>query len=339
MNKKGSQVIGVMIVALLAIAVLGGGFALWKTGAFSGETKQTVVTTQTAQQVAQATKEGDIATIGVYVRDLSNNNINTKLAVATYCQDNDGDFIIDGTTSSASSEITGKTSKGKTITCWAFSSDYQTMTPAVVTVDEDYEHVLIDAYTLADSAKIAVYNDQLSTGTGGAVNVTSVGADATGTMQKLRVTNNDSDSILPLGGIYFATVASSNISKIDISGSATLHGMSHASAQVVESDLASSVSTRKDNWDYVFELDDASEAGNQALLLEENDYLETGTMSVTGDGDGCSSAGELISSYGFTKGYYRATKSEAVLYGAETDASSASVISTDYTGDTFYCTA
>lgn len=339
MNKKGN-VYALLIILLLAVAVGGGGFAMYKMGAFSGESQKVVTTTQTAQQVAQATKEGDVASIGVYVRDLSNNNIDTKLAVATYCIDNDGTMVIDGTSSSTSAEITGKTSMGKTITCYAFSSDYQTLEPSVVTVDEEYEHVLIDAYTLADSAQINIYNDQLQTGTGGAVNLTGVGADATGTWQKLRIKNNDSDSILPLGGIYFNTVTSSNVSGIDAEGSATLYGMDHSSAKFVESDLSTSVSTRKDNWDFVFEVDDdSSKSGNQPLLLEENDYVETGSVAVTADGDGCSSAGELVSMYAFTKGYFRNTKSTGIGFGHETDASSASVVSADYTGDTWYCTA
>lgn len=338
MKKKGTiNVLGILIVALLFTIAGVSGFGAWKMGIFSGEAMTTVAQTETAQDIAEVTKSGDVASIGVYVRDMANNDINTKLAVATYCIDNDGTFVIDGTSSSATAEITGKTSMGKTVTCYAFSSTIQTLTPVVVKVDEEYEHVLIDAYTLATSAQVNIYNDQYSTSDG--INISGVGADATGTWQKLRIKNNDSDTFLPLGGIYMNIVTSSNISMIEMAGSATLHGMDHSSASFVESDLSTSVGTRKDNWDFVFEIDDDSTvAGNQALVLEENDYIESGSVAVTADGDGCSvSDDELVSMYAFTKGYFRAEKSSAVLFGHETDASSGAVISADLTGDTWYC--
>lgn len=353
-NKRGNAV-GVTLVVLMGLIFLtmvGGGIYLYAKG---GGT-QTGVGGEgsTVQQVVEQTQSGDVAQIKVYVRDLSNNNVNTKVAVAVYCQDSDGNFIIDSTSSSTSAEISGSTTRGKTISCWAFNSTYQTMSqPESLgenakyldrAVNEEVEHIVIDAFAVATNGHLQFYNDQYATGTGGAINVTSVGADGTGTLQKLRYTNNNTDKWMPLGGVYFATVTGSNVSTIDVSGSATLSGLDHASAQVVDSSLATKVSTRKDNWDFVFEVSDATTKmagndGNQPVILEENDYLESGSVKVTGDGDGCTSAGELVSSYAFTKGFYRASKSQAVEYGYETDASSSAVITSDITGDTFYCTA
>lgn len=337
-NKKGNAT-GVAIVILLGIltlSIIGGGVYFITTQGTSEET----VGGATVEQIAETTSSGDVALIKVYTRDLSNNNINTKVAVATYCQDDKGNFIIDGTSSSTTAEISGSTTRGRTITCWAFNSTYQTKTPAIVDVNEEVEHVVIDVYAVPTTAQISFYNDQYQTGSGGTINVTSVGASATGTLAKMRVKNNNTDKILPIGGVYFATVTGSNVSDIDLSGSATLSGFDHSSTMINPSDLSTSVSTRKDNWDYVFEIDDNSaESGNQALLIEENDYLESGSVKVKGDGDGCTSAGELISSYGFTRGYYRATKDQSVKYGVETDADASAVITSDITGDTFYCTA
>jgi hypothetical protein len=125
-----------------------------------------------------------------------------------------------------------------------------------------------------------------------------------------------------------------------MSGSATLKGMDHSSAQLFESDLTTDQATRKPKWDYVFEFDDdAGLEGNQALLLEEGDYVETGSVTVESS-VGCtagSTAGTSMVTYVFTKGYFRETKNTGVAYGHETDASSASVISADSTGPTVYC--
>ena len=334
MNKKANWIgVGLLIVGILGITMLG----LYLTGVL---TPQATVqqTTQTAQQVAQATKTGDVSSLGVYVRDISNNNINTKVAVPVYCQDDAGSFIIDGTSSSTTAEITGKTEIGRTVTCWAFNSTYQSE-PVTVKIDGESPHIVIDSYKVPTSAKLQFYDDTYTTGTGGAINM-SAGADATDTFQKMKFTNNNSDTMLPLGGFYFDIIESSNVSALDISGSASLSGMDKATTQIVESDLSTKVSARKTLWDFVFEIDDdSSQSGNQALLMEENDYLETGSVSVTADGDGCSGSADLISSYAFTKGYYRSNKEDSVKYGHETDATTSAVITSDITGETFYCTA
>lgn len=147
---------------------------------------------------------------------------------------------------------------------------------------------------------------------------------------------------MPLGGIYFSVPSPSNVSSIDISGSASLHGMDHASTQLVKSTLASRVSSRKDNFDFVYEIDDsATEDGNQVLKMEENDYLETGTVTVKAESTACSgSSADLISTNAFIKGWFRSQKSSSMLYGIETDGTTASLLTAnDLSGDTTYCTA
>ncbi|MCK9370203.1 hypothetical protein M0R04_09885 [Candidatus Dojkabacteria bacterium] len=334
-NKKGANGVGVALVVMLGIMLvlmLVGGFWI-ATGGLS----QSTVGGSTGEELNTAVSTGDVAQVKVYVRDLASNNVNDKLAVATYCQADDGAFIIDGTTSSASAEISGSTTRGKTVTCWAFSSTVQTKTAAIVTVDEEVEHVVIDAYTVATNGEMTFYDDQFNTANGGLSNVT-IAADGSDSLSKMRFKNNNSDKILPLAGFYFNTPASTNISALDLSGSATLSGMDHSATRLIESDLSTKITARKDNWDYVFEIDDdASASGNQVLMLEENDYLETGAVVVESD-VGCDAvAANLVTGYAFTKGYYRATKDQSVAYGHETDASSASAITADITGSNFYC--
>ena len=336
-SKKGSQAVAWVLVTMIFLALVGAGFVVWKTGILTQESAVGEGTiSQSIIQASEASKSGNIATIGVYVRNLANNDINTKIAVATYCVDDLGTMIIDSTASSTSAEITGKTSVGRTVTCYAFNTTVQTKTPTAIPITQEYTHIVVDAYLMSETGKILLYDDSLKTSTGnGTVNVTGVGASQTGTLQKLRVQNNNTDRMYPLGGIYFPTVSGTNISSIIADGSATLSGMSQTTTQIVESTLSTKVGTRTDNWENVFEVDsDSSKAGNQFLLMEENDYLETGIVSVSGDGDGCSGYADTITAKTFIKGYSRSTKAETILADvAETDADSSAVLLTDWALD------
>jgi len=328
-TKNGSQLVGVLLVSLIAVLIVGGGIIAYKQGLFTSN--QGVGSSDTVQQVIDQSKAGAIATIGVYVRDISNENINTKVAVPVYCLDSSGTMVIDGTSSSASAEITGKTSVGKKLDCYAFNSTYQTKAPTVVTVDEEFEHVLIDVYRVPTNAKIQFYTDTFATGYLTA-NVTAP-ASSSGTLSKMRITNNNSDTILPLGGVYFDVPVNTNITDIDLSGSVTLSGFTNVnSASFSKSSLGTGVSARKELWDYVFEI-----GGNNGLLVEENDYLESGAVSVKADADSCLDAGETISVYAFTKGYFRSAVGNSIGLGHQSDASTPLVISADIQGDSIAC--
>lgn len=343
-NKRGQAWIGVLLLVFVAVMVVGGGLIAWKQGWFS-KTETQAIQQQTTQQLTEAVQTGDVAQIKVYVRDMTNNDVNTKVAIPVYCQDSKGNFIIDATSSSASAEITGTTTRGETGTCWAFNSTYQSF-PEPFTVSGEAEHILIDAYSTDVAGKyggaIQFYDDTYSTGTDGAINI-SCGADGTDTFQKMKFTNNGTDTAYNLGGFYFDVIEDTNVSDVDVSGSIALFSMDHSSAKIVDSSLGTSVTGRKSKWDFVFEVDDdASESGNQPLLMYEADYLETGSVSVTADGDGCptDANSDLISSYAFAKGYYRSSKENSVKFGHETDATTPTRIggsTGDITGDTFRC--
>lgn len=337
-NKKGQAWLAVIIAVALVVAVIMFGTYLYMQSKTPQQAVPSGTTEQIVQQVSQASKEGDVSSVGIYVRDIGGDNINTKIAVATYCQDDKGKFALDGTSSSASAEITAKTEIGRTLTCWAFDSTHQS-NPKTIYVDGESPHMTIDAYNVSTTGHIQVYDDVYTTGSNGKVNV-SVGAGGTSTFQKMRITNNNTNKILPLGGVYFDKGVNSNVSKVDITGSASLSGMNHDSTQIVENTGGTKVSSRTNLWDYAFEVDDnPSEAGNQPLIMEENDYLESGSVSVTADGDGCSAGADLVAQYAFTKGFYRSAMTDAVKFGYETDAVSPAVITADLIGDTWGCGA
>jgi hypothetical protein len=342
-NKKGNATGAIIVILLIAMVLMVGGFVGWYI--LGGGTTQSITNTE---QISSAVSSGTVAQIKVYVRDVSATNINTKIAVPVYCTDQDGKFVIDGTSSSTTAEISGSTTRGNTVTCYAFNSSFQTVIPVIVNVDSEIMHVVIDGYKVSLLGKLAWYSDTFATGNE-AVNVTGVGASSTGTMNKIRYTNNVTSQFFPLAGIYINRVVGSNVSDINInSGIVSLKGSSflpkQSSASIAKSSLTTNVGARKDSWDFVFEFNNgatiAGYSGNSPVLLEANDYVETGTVSVLGDGDGCgATASEIITPYAFTKGYYRGTLTDTVKYGHETDAASSSVISTDITGDHIYCTA
>jgi len=340
-NKKGQAWIGIVLVVLIAIGLAGGGYYI-----FTKPDPSSVAGT-TVTDIAQATKSGDVASIGVYVRDIVNDDVNTKVAVPVYCQGSDGSFIIDGTSSSTSAEITGKTTIGDTVTCWAFNGTQQTLAPVIMKVDQEVEHLVIDSYRVAVTTTMDYYDDSLDVADDGVKNL-SVASEGSDSFSKLRLKNNVSDSILPIGGIYIDVIENSNITSIELSGSATLSGFSdtiansaHSSTNIVDSTLSTTVSARKSLWDYVFEFDDDSSApGNQPLLLEENDYVETGSITVSSDvgcADDSGNNGARMRNYVFTKGYFRETKNTGVGYGHETDATTGTVITADAPGSIVYC--
>lgn len=336
MNKKGQMWIGVALVVMVFIGLVGGGIFL-----FVGD--DDVQQGETAAAVAIATKTGDVSSIKVFVRDMANDDVNTKLAVATYCQGDDGVFIIDGTTSSTSAEITGQTTIGKTVTCYAFDSTHQTMTPAVIKVDEEVEHVVIDAYTVSTTATVDFFDDTFTVADNGVSNIT-IASEGSDTFQKLKFTNTGSDAWYPLGGFYVNTVESSNVSIVDITGSAVVGGISgKSSTNIVDSTLTTRVSARKSAFDFVFEINDGNPVegndGNQPIILDENDFIESGVINVESTNSGGCAVTESVTWSSFTKGYYREAVNTGIGYGHETDAVSSAVITADVNLDDFYCAA
>ena len=338
-NSQAIQVIMIGLMAILVIAVIGFGIVY-----FTGGVPQTAVGKGVEEAVKQ-TQEGDVAQIKVFVRDMSNDDVNTKIAVPVYCQDGDGSFIIDATSSSTTAEISGSTTRDQTYTCWAFNSTIQTYVPATGDVDKEIVHVVIDAYSVSTSATIDFYDDTFTVADNGASNITltSEGSD---TFQKLKFTSTGTDDFLPLGGFYVNEIEVSNVSRLDITGSATVSSRAVTDAKgatsIVNSDLTTKVSARKSSFDYVFEIDDGNAVlgnnGLQPILLDENDFIESGTIVVESEEPaGCTGDTNVLSFYTFSKGFYRSAKDNTVNYGHENDAVSASVISADIHLDNFTC--
>jgi len=348
-SKKGQAVVGGVIVAMLFIAIVAGLVIAYKQGLFLNKaTGGTGDGTGTGEPAPlQGYNIGDAASAKVYVNDISQNDINTKVAVQIYCQNAKKSMVTDGTVSSTTQRTTASTVVGDTLTCWAFNSTYQGVEPKTVYIDSASVEIDLSVYRLPPSLNGVFYSRTNAVGIGGVVNVTGVGSSTTGTIPKMEITNNNTNRIVELGGVYFAPsdTANSNITSIDVAGGALLFGADHASTSLVKSTLGNTVSSRQNTWKNVFEFNDAvaksgNEGNNQPLKLEANDYVDTSAISVLGNGNGETAIGELVTAYAFIKGYYRSTKSTGVLYGHQTDANAAALINTaDYNLGTFYATA
>ncbi len=344
-NKKGQALLWIIAIAVIVLVVAVIGFLVVQS---TGVTPAQVAGAGAVSSVIEETQTGKVAQIKVFVRDMAATDINTKKAVPVYCVDSKGNFIIDATSSSTTTQISGSTTRGETITCWAFNSTFQTLQPTVIPMDTELEQVLIDGYTVSIGADIEFFDSTLTKANNGSSNI-SIGAEGSDSYDKMKFKNNNTNQWIPLGGFYFNTITGSNVSNLDVSGGAVVKAKNHGSSTQVESStLGTAVTTRRDNWDYVFEIADTEysaggNSGSNPLILEGSDYIETRTVNLESS-VGCidATATDVINVYGFTKGYYRGTKSAEVLYGHETDASAAAVITADLTEPSdsrFFCTA
>ena len=327
------------VVLVIAVIVIGGAFiaVAVQQGWFKAAGVSEKITSETTQQVIEASKDGDAATVYVRVRDRSQKNVETQVASGLYVADETGKLIKTNTTTSATADTLVATSIGKTLTFYAYDGTYQMKDPNGITikVKSAKEDLDIDVFKLSNSISIEVYNEA-----GDSRKNLSVPTSGSGTYVYARVKNNvtSGNGWIPLGGLYFAAPSGSNTTGIDLSGSATIRSGGHPSTNIVASGLGTGVTSRRDNWDYVFEMDDSSgEVGNQRLILEENDYFDTGTVEITANDIGC--AGEFITPYAFTKGIYWSQQGKGIGFGHETDASTPVVISPDLTTFGVTCTA
>lgn len=334
-NKRGQAVAIWILVAVVIGAIIIGGVTWFNS---RPSVDQATAAVAAASGIA---KTGDVASLKVFVRDMAADDVNTKIVVPVYCQESDGEFTLDGTSSSATAQITGQTTIGETVTCWAFNSTIQTVQPTVINVDKEVKQVVIDAYTVSTTATIDFFDDTFTVADNGISNIT-IASPGSDTYQKAKFTNTGSKKWYPLGGFFVDTVEGSNVSSVSITGSATVGGISgKSSTQIVASTLSTRVSARRSKFDFVFELDDGNAiSGNdgfQPIILEQNDFIETSIVVVESTtAEGCE-GNETVSWNSFTKGYYREATNTGVAYGHESDAVSSVVITADVSLDGFVC--
>jgi len=321
-NKKGSIAIYLLIIGVFVLISIAG-YAVWK---FSSPAQQSTInpnTQETINQITQASSEGKAASLKLWVRDDAQDT-DTKAAVPIYCVDDaTGTFLADAKTSSTSDTTTVSVVTGQYVTCYAFNSTFITKAPLKVHIDAESVTKVIEGYTVKSGVgKIDFYRDNAATS---GQNVSLSGTNSQDHFQKLRFTVNGSNSVFPLAGFYLDTVSSSNVSDIDMSGKVTLFNNAKDSSSLIKNtNVNTNVGARKDKMNYVFTVGQADANGNNVILLEQNDYAETGTVNVKSS-TGCIANGELVNSYAMGAGYYKAADGSKISFGTETDASPATI--------------
>ena len=350
MNKKGAFN-SVLFVILVLFVIVGGSIVGYEVVKYM-RTTQEAVTVQIQEEEAngdvEKIKEGGISYVAVYVSDKAAANEEANVKAPVYCIDDLGSYVIDSTLSKTTQRITGQTNIGRTVTCYAFNGTFQSI-PVTFEITQDKRDFNIPGYTVSQSAFTQTYDSQLRTqtgnpsrsdkgmGTGGGQNIT-LSAAGTATIHKMRTTNNNTAKWLPIAGYYFNLQDNSTITEINIPETIELFSMDHAKSKLVTSSLSTAVSQRKRHWDVVYEFDDDPIAeGNQPLIMDEGDYLETGTIEVKTSA-GC--GGDTVAVFAFPKGYFKSRIEAKVKFGHETDGDNPGLIlQQDWNGTAFKCKA
>jgi hypothetical protein len=320
LNKKGSgattAAIWVLVVVVIAMFGLGVVYVpkLLKS---SEQTSFTGGAGTNADDIAAALKTGDAASLRIYVTDEEAANTGTKVAAPIYCYDETGKFAdnADGTVSSTSSATQVNTVIGKTLTCQAINKTFYG-DKQVVPVKEDNVPVTLVAHRVCSSTGGTItYYDKNGANE---ANLT-LAANEESYFGKMEFRISSANCAYNLAGFYIDTVTGTNISNIDMSGTADVIGQKgHPDTNIVKG--KAKYERIKDVDDYVFEIDDNSaQEGNQPLMMHQYDYLNTGSVTVLADADGTSGVGDTMTTYAFDKTSFRSYKVEAIFDNAVED--------------------
>lgn len=316
MNKKGLSTWGTIAVVLILLVGL---FSIvhWglpksytqiNPGGTGGETSLT-------SQTVTALTTGDTSTPTFVVKDQESSNIGTSVSAPLYVRDVEDGMLTDcdGVATSTSGTQCSTTRNTK-LQFWAFNDTgatrafYAQLTPYKVN-GNTYDPMNYDLGNNAapsieawvrrsvGSMRIIMKNDDtgVSSTNSGLLNISASSAKTDTEISWIKIENNDTYSAFNLAKIFVdIKAAPTNISDIDISGSASVSGQDISSVSIKKGSLLPNEKSRISGQDdFVFDVDsDSALAGNQPLLLEAADYIKTGIMSVTIKGTGCIGAGD-----------------------------------------------
>lgn len=354
MKKKSNFGIILSAIIITILLIAGGIFALLyfkviKYELPKEEIKENITEKITENKTQPGLPLGTQSEISVLVRDNAASDPQTTMAVKTYCIDDQGEWILDGVVSSKTAPITGNTKTGRKVTCSAFNSTFQSI-PLTKEIDGTTASFDIQGYSVSFTAFSRFYDRignpttlqgpcyPLGNKSCFGANIT-IASESSASFNKIRTTNNATNKWLPLGGWYFWVNRTSKFIDIDLSGSARLYGPDHETAQIIEdSQLTTQNSQRIKYWEFVAEIDDdPNTKGNQPVILEGNDYIETGPVLVKTSA-ACVAGADNGMVFAFAKGYYRSTTESSVKFGHEKDDSSRSLIlRQDWNGSQFKC--
>lgn len=275
-----------LVVVILACSVI-----------YFGVQQQTAVVEEEDKPVEDKSAErkaGEITVLKTWAVD-KQANTETQIKVPAYfwLEDASGNFIswIGGTSgytlSATTTTSVSPVTIGTIVNGIAFNrSFYGEKQQKEIKIEG--EQMKLNSHTICNNGKggleILLYDDQTNIDK----NI-SVPASQSESYDYLRFKNNGTDCAYNLAGFMFDIVSASNISTIAMKSDADYTSVS-------KSNIA--IERKKDEDDFVFAL-------SSPVMLKEGEKWYSGTLTVTADGDGCSStAGEPVDIRGFDEAKY-----------------------------------
>jgi len=293
---KQGVIVGILVTILL-VAILGIG-GVWYQGY-----KQTVISEeQTAPGAVPNALIGKSSQLTVTCRDRSADNTETGANCPVYIQSPDGKYIATGTASiTTGTDFTdGITVQELPYKVIAFNNTWLSKGFADKKIASQAETMDVDVYALTSGLSLVWFDEDGTAVSEARTNlVTSnitLSANEDYTFDKLRIKNNQSNSMIALYGIYVNTDEGTNLS-VSI-------GDSKLSAQG-SMPLASTSS------------DDLTWKFAETQYLGEYDILEISSITYKGDGDGASIEEAPLTVV--DANYFYSSIGEGVKFGPETD--------------------
>ena len=294
------------------------------------------------EKIIVSTLKGKAATISVFAYDkASNTPSTTKTVVPLYLVQNPTvtatkvtgeDFAADGTDLSSSSrtDVTEGLTVGDKFVAIAANGSYYGAWSSIITIDKQAKNLDLDNWAIATNGGDIELKDEgenvIANGEGG-TNLT-LGASETESFYYLKIKNNNTNSAWNVAGFFIDKAANSNITTFSGEGTTTEnYAVSYAKDGTFGLE-------RTDADDVMFTL-------ATPVMLLEYDQIKFNDLQVRADGDGCAAvdSGEAFSIYVFDKAWFRSSKENAMMYGAETDSDSPVDVGANDYSETHYCDA
>ena len=306
-----------ILVAILAIVVIFGSvgvFAMFKSGALGGTT-QAAVTAQTTQQIAQATKEGEVASLKAFAYNETKDAPNTKIGgTAYFWKEGTPTNLLGGANTLSTSATISIPSVNvcDTIHGMAFNS-YHYGNQVTETIDTEAEQIELPQSYITSGMGYRIEEDG-ATETGPSIDI---GANEEDSFNKFVLSQTTADAEFRLKMVCFQSDSGADVTNIT---TIKVGGLTQVAVPVGRK-------AQQYCWEWA-----------ETQVLGEFDEIEFGPVTIKGDSDGCTGDEENVTVTYIDESHYLA-KDGSIKLGVEDDSDSNSDVgATDSTfTDTFQC--
>ena len=329
LNKRGAAGGAAALWVLVAVAIV---VAATLVLSYVNLGQQTAAVTDpqavqaSAASAAEALKSGDASTVKFKTQDKASNN-NAQVATSISVEEWDGaaygegsmDLIADATALSATTTTSVTTEVGKHLKACAFNQSTYYGDCETFKVEGEGPTKTLSSYAIKTMVNLELYdNGVLETKDSGAdagktiIGNLSLSADQTDALDYMKITQNNSDSLLRLKGFGFNVSEGSNVKDITMTG--TLNWDTNNKGQASPGSFAESAGPQRLNQvvDWYFELP-------EFVSLYEFDSVRTPAVQFVGRG---TNPDELVTIFLLDEGHFKSVKqNNRILSGVENDES------------------